>query len=218
MGVGLFNIISAIFVDACLTATREQAKANSTRRLQDKALFARNVYVVIEKAILEDDAIPMLEGSLAECLQEVSQMEIEMHAFEKALKYPEVRNALANLDILEADLPFLEDILDPQNDMKLSVWDIVNGLRRLRGDPRRSDIVTVDLMVREIQERVNDIFLQLFTRTGLRPTSIAAGGVPDASRSPSAVVPKMVSPIMKHPRGSRRRSSPVCNDDATSLF
>merc|ERR1712232_351927 len=62
--------------------------------------------------------------------------------------------ALANLDIDPNDNKKLNDILDPDRDGKIHIVDLVTGLARLRGQPRRSDIVCVDLMVRSLQASV----------------------------------------------------------------
>merc|ERR1712113_1283932 len=39
----------------------------------------------------------------------------------------------------------------------VAIHELVDGLRRLRGEPRRSDIVKVDLMVRSMQQDIKDI-------------------------------------------------------------
>lgn len=169
MTVGLFNVISAIFVDATMAATAAQEKSRNMIRLTDKTLFAINIQMIIEKCLGEDDAIPSVEGSFADNVDAVAEVEISMPAFERALRDPLVKDALTRLDIMEVDLPYLGDILDPQNDMKISVWDIINGIKRLRGEPRRSDIVTVDLMLREIQDRTNSIWSHIFEEGGDLP-------------------------------------------------
>merc|ERR1712187_358517 len=65
-------------------------------------------------------------------------------------------NALHELEIDPDDHKNLADILDPDHNGAVGVLDLVQGLRKLRGEPRRSDIVTVDLMVRALQEKVHD--------------------------------------------------------------
>jgi len=63
----------------------------------------------------------------------------------------------------------LVDILDPDRDGAIHILDLVNGLMRLRGQPRRSDVVCVDLMVRSLQSAVARIEHQMATvqRSGL---------------------------------------------------
>merc|ERR1711956_90744 len=72
------------------------------------------------------------------------------------------RRALRKLDIHPADHAFLADILDPQNDGLITIMELVNGMKRLRGDPRRSDIIAIDLMVRSLQERVDEVWKWTF--------------------------------------------------------
>merc|ERR1712232_1534584 len=72
---------------------------------------------------------------------------------------PQARTALLNLDICEEDHEHLHDILDPDNGGTIGVLDLLDGLARLRGEPRRSDIITIDLMVRSLQQSLGDLQL-----------------------------------------------------------
>merc|ERR1712110_1142275 len=65
--------------------------------------------------------------------------------------------ALQALDIDPNDHKKLSDILDPDHSGTISIHELVNGLQRLRGQPRRSDTVMVDLMVRALQKMTEDI-------------------------------------------------------------
>merc|ERR1712139_4553 len=68
-----------------------------------------------------------------------------------------IQEHLDALDIDKEDHKRLSDILDPDHSGTVGVLELVDGLKRLRGEPRRSDIVTVDLMVRALQEKVHEI-------------------------------------------------------------
>jgi len=68
-----------------------------------------------------------------------------------------VMQALFNLDIDQQDHKHLSDILDPDNSGSISILEFIDGLKRLRGDARRSDIITVDLMIRSLQERIGEM-------------------------------------------------------------
>merc|ERR1712232_1190652 len=63
--------------------------------------------------------------------------------------------ALNALDIDAQDHKYLSDILDPDKSGSITVLEFVRGLKRLRGEPRRSDIVTVDLMMRSLHEKID---------------------------------------------------------------
>merc|ERR1719195_1425301 len=70
----------------------------------------------------------------------------------------EVRDAISNLDINEDEIHYLSDILDPDNKGSVGMLELVDGLRRLRGDPRRGDIIAVDLMLRSLQVKIDNIW------------------------------------------------------------
>merc|ERR1719195_2585106 len=70
----------------------------------------------------------------------------------------EVCKALAALHIDSQEYANLSDTLDPENTGFIHSRDLVAGLRRLRGNPRRGDIITVDMMIRSMQEKVDFIW------------------------------------------------------------
>lgn len=61
------------------------------------------------------------------------------------------------LDVDSHDHRRLSDILDPDHSGTIGVLELIDGLNRLRGEPRRSDVVSIDLMVRSLQERVEEV-------------------------------------------------------------
>mmetsp|Transcript_53022 Transcript_53022/g.87899 ORF Transcript_53022/g.87899 Transcript_53022/m.87899 type:complete len:153 (+) Transcript_53022:66-524(+) len=69
----------------------------------------------------------------------------------------ETKEALNKLYIDPGDREKLADILDPDHSGSIGFLELVNGLQRLRGLPRRSDIVTIDLMLRSVQEKMDEI-------------------------------------------------------------
>merc|ERR1712061_118271 len=89
---------------------------------------------------------------------------------EEVLKYPEAIQALNDLDIESHDHKYLADILDPDNNGSIRIVEFIDGLKRLRGEPRRSDIVAVDLMIRSLHQKITDIS-NFF---GVKPTEEAA--------------------------------------------
>ena len=79
-------------------------------------------------------------------------MELTRNDFEALLERAEFVDILNDLDIDEEDHNGLFDVLDVDNSGTLDVDEIISGLRKLRGEPRKSDIVSVLLMVRHVNE------------------------------------------------------------------
>jgi hypothetical protein len=162
--IGLFNVISAIFVEATLSARMRNQDEKKTARLNDTSLFARNMKIVIKNIVKTDDADdqPPHHDFDLQHIDEWSKIEVTTAHFKTACTTDEeVKQALRELDIHEGDFPSLADILDPQNDRKVDLFDILEGITRLRGDPRRSDIVNVDLMIRDVQESIIKLRIKL---------------------------------------------------------
>jgi hypothetical protein len=243
--IGLFNVISAIFVEATMKSAAEQANRTKQARLRDDDLWSLNVSTLIRRLVrqhspeprslfvcswemhmniplkqrLEDEhaKVDMLdvewqerlvvsdkdgkhvdsfsdlsekffpiaaklqppkafreiqatsddgsgigkandvtkygidETTLTEDFDQISKLAYGGRAIDNWVKDKQVIHSLDELDIDPQDHDRLSDILDPQNDGQVPVLDLVDGIRRLRGFPRRSDIVCIDLMIRQSQ-------------------------------------------------------------------
>lgn len=102
---------------------------------------------------ISDNEAAVSSAPLSEDVDQISKLAYKGTTIDKWVKDPYVVDALDALDIDPQDHDRLSDILDPQNDGQVPVVDLVDGVRRLRGLPRRSDIVCIDLMVRQIQRK-----------------------------------------------------------------
>jgi len=160
--IGLFNIISAIFVDSTMSAQADIAAVTAQSRLDDEERWAGSVSIVVKELL---DATPQKEDishlDLLKDLDKVIAVSFDRSTIELVVQSDKVSEALDALDIDVNDHKRLSDILDPDHSGAISVLELVEGLRRLRGTPRRSDVVTVDLMVRSLQENVSYIHEKL---------------------------------------------------------
>merc|ERR1711862_614462 len=67
------------------------------------------------------------------------------------------QRALSNLDIDPHDYSKLAQILDHEHRGAVDALDILNGLQRLRGITRRSDTISLALVVDGMQEKIEHI-------------------------------------------------------------
>eukprot|EP00931_Biecheleriopsis_adriatica_P072739 TRINITY_DN47153_c0_g1_i1.p1 TRINITY_DN47153_c0_g1~~TRINITY_DN47153_c0_g1_i1.p1 ORF type:complete len:558 (-),score=116.26 TRINITY_DN47153_c0_g1_i1:119-1792(-) len=155
--IGLFNVIAAIFVESTMAAATMNEKEDQQKRLGDDVLFATRITTLIRVMMENSEQRGSARKALSEALEEVMSINVTKENFANVLADERARKALDELDINRDDHRYLSDILDPCNDGSLSVGEIVDGLERLRGDPRRSDIVAVDLMVRQLQTRLEQV-------------------------------------------------------------
>jgi len=171
--IGLFNVISAIFVESTMASAAELAAEKQRRRLENPKRWAVNfirlLLALMRRQWPEDDDFheALSHGKLSDpMLERLQKEEISRELFDEVIETDgNAQQALQELDIQRADHRYLSDILDPDNSSTIGVFELIDGLQRLRGDPRRSDIIAVDLMVRSIQLKVDDIWA--WTRNAL---------------------------------------------------
>lgn len=118
----VFKVISAIFVQSAMHAAEAVNRRKSRERLLDSELLDSRVYILLHllfDASSELGVSARLSGSgeqvrLSEQLREVLDMQLEASKLDKVLKTPEAIAAIEDLDIDQADYPFLKDIPRPQ--------------------------------------------------------------------------------------------------------
>eukprot|EP00929_Paragymnodinium_shiwhaense_P116949 TRINITY_DN8701_c0_g2_i1.p1 TRINITY_DN8701_c0_g2~~TRINITY_DN8701_c0_g2_i1.p1 ORF type:complete len:567 (-),score=164.83 TRINITY_DN8701_c0_g2_i1:159-1859(-) len=165
IAVGLFNVISAIFVESTMAAAQKIMHQKKKERLADTALWSSNVAILVKRMIDLNHGMDVPE-KLSASIDEIVNFNVPCHVIEELVKDEEAMEALEDLGIDPEDNPLLSDIFDPDNGGEVTVEDLVDGIRKLRGDPRRSDIVTVDLMIRSIQGEVHEILQRLRAADG----------------------------------------------------
>merc|ERR1719336_2969069 len=70
---------------------------------------------------------------------------------------PEFRDILRTLDIPDEEQLDLFDTLDIDGGGTLDLEELVQGIHKLRGDARRSDIVGVSLQMRQMQDEIHSL-------------------------------------------------------------
>merc|ERR1712232_166212 len=123
-------------------------------RLNDYELWATNIAVLIDLFWAHSG---YEKRSSVSRITEVAELDLPCASVRDCMRTPEARQALLNLDIVESDHDHLHDILDPDNGGTIGVLDLMDGLARLRGEPRRSDTISIDLMVRSLQQQVVEV-------------------------------------------------------------
>jgi len=153
--VGLFNVISANFVDSTLAASRRYANNMKQERLSNEVLWATRLTSLVRRLCeLKNGSAP---EEMSSAIASLSVMSFEKSVLDNWVRDPEVKRALKDLDIDPQDFNDLSDILDPDQSGTIEMVELQEGLRRLRGFTRRSDILRVDLMVRSLARNLNDV-------------------------------------------------------------
>jgi len=148
-------VISAIFVESTLAAASAVEKAQKDERLQDERRWNTRITTLVRNMVQFSESAPT-SGKLSDSVDAIYQLELQSSLLDQLVKLPEVKHALDDLDINPDDHGHLSELLDPDNGGTISVTDFIEGLRRLRGEPRRSDIVHVNMMVKSLQLAVSE--------------------------------------------------------------
>eukprot|EP00929_Paragymnodinium_shiwhaense_P069420 TRINITY_DN35003_c0_g2_i1.p1 TRINITY_DN35003_c0_g2~~TRINITY_DN35003_c0_g2_i1.p1 ORF type:complete len:796 (-),score=223.10 TRINITY_DN35003_c0_g2_i1:373-2760(-) len=154
MSIVVFNVISAIFVQSTLDSAIASTSRQKKQRLSDEVLFATRIDVIIRK-LMDLSPLHQAPDLLTESIEDVYKLEVTCDVMDQVGRDPEGVRALKDLDLDEEDIEHLPDILDPDHGGSIAVMELIEGIKRLRGDPRRSDIVTVDLMIRSMQRNLD---------------------------------------------------------------
>jgi len=158
--VGVFNIISAIFVDSIVTSEAGEQQKKMVRRLEDKDLWSKHAMTFVRGVLQHPDSGFVLDlgVKMSDIAGEIADVNVDRHIIEEVIRSDEgVADALVALDIDIADHFKVDNILDHDRTGKVNVMEALNGLQRLRGTSRRSDIISVELVLQGMQEQLTKL-------------------------------------------------------------
>jgi len=171
-------VISAIFVENTISFAADGAAKKRRTALHDEVRWAVNVMAVLQAVLKKvDPDLPGLQELMetgtcsTELFNNIIGMQIARNVLDSVVHDNAlVQKALVKLDINPCDHRYLSDILDPHNRGSIGVLEFVDGIKRLRGDPRRSDVIAVDLMVRSLHGKADNIlrWLEVTSKTARR--------------------------------------------------
>merc|ERR1712232_485690 len=158
MTFALFNVIVAIFVENTLAAAKGNDVLKKRQRNQDEAHWAErtqelvHTIIRIQKRLLCGD-VHHAEG-IENLTKEAGTLTITKSFFKDLIEEEEFVERLRELDIADEDIPDLFDTFDADDSGTLTVIELLKGIKKLRGDPRRSDVIAVSLVVTSIHDLV----------------------------------------------------------------
>eukprot|EP00929_Paragymnodinium_shiwhaense_P102073 TRINITY_DN65274_c0_g1_i1.p1 TRINITY_DN65274_c0_g1~~TRINITY_DN65274_c0_g1_i1.p1 ORF type:complete len:687 (+),score=124.62 TRINITY_DN65274_c0_g1_i1:71-2131(+) len=155
--LGLFNVISAMFIEATMASTAAMRHHQKKARLQDSQLWATRMYTMFIKLVKSENIEVPPGGSLVDIAKDIYTLDISATKLQTIASDFEVKQALNDLEIDPEDHDQLSEILDPDQNGSITVVELIDGLKKLRGEPKRSDIVQLDLMLRSVMGVVKEI-------------------------------------------------------------
>jgi len=156
MTFGIFNVIIAIYVESTVAAAKHNDMKQKDARMRNHDIFKEKALELALLAYSYKNNLDMSEVmGKATDLEEVYAMEITAEEFEAICEQPSFSDILNELDIAAADHLSLFDTLDVDHGGSVDVDELIAGIKRLRGDARKSDIVAVILAVRHMTEMLD---------------------------------------------------------------
>jgi len=169
MTFGLFNVIVAIYVENAVAAAKFNDLRQKQIRLTDQRMFAQKALELVELIWQrhEDNDRGCSISELSPL--EAAQVQITPDLFDELRRCKEFKEILKYLDIADEAQVDLFETLDVDGGGTLDLEELVQGIAKLRGDARRSDVVSVSLMVRAMLENLTDFTVmsqqQLFVQS-----------------------------------------------------
>jgi len=162
--LGLFNLISALYVEITMAAAKSTEDQDTKRRHREslrvahltKQLlkkFCSAQHFVYDRDRVKDPSVNDISESLQKSENEdlIQDMLITKDLFLVVVQDPEVQKIMGDLSI-PPDRANLFDVLDADGTGDLHVTELVHGLLKVRGDARKSDVVASLLAVRAVQD------------------------------------------------------------------
>eukprot|EP00927_Polykrikos_kofoidii_P049661 TRINITY_DN4369_c0_g1_i2.p1 TRINITY_DN4369_c0_g1~~TRINITY_DN4369_c0_g1_i2.p1 ORF type:complete len:645 (+),score=93.48 TRINITY_DN4369_c0_g1_i2:71-2005(+) len=165
MTFGLFNVIVAIYVENTVAAAKFNDITLKYHRLQNDEFFASKAKELLELVNSMHDE--QTGTSCSSGAADFFSREISRAFFQKLCENSRFREILCELDVAEEDQMGLFDTLDVDKGGSLDIEELITGVSKLRGDPRRADIISVGLTVGLLQSNLQDFegrVLQAFKR------------------------------------------------------
>jgi len=150
---GLFNVIVAIYVENIVASVKKNDSIQQRRRLNDMQRLDSLMIQLVKAFVQFSEDEGDVAADRSQGIKQAARVKVTRTVFDECIGMPEVHDILNKLDIAEDDRLDLFDVLDADQSGALTLGEIVEGLKKLRGEPRRSDIVSNGLLVRQLQRQ-----------------------------------------------------------------
>jgi len=210
---GLFNIITAIFVDSTISGLKhndikaKQARQYERRFVKDKLsdLVSRIKCLIAVKGLRDSWGELRKSKRSGNLISNADQLYLTEEDFIDVMDDGVVKLLLRDLDIQVYNPSGMFDTFDPDNSGRITLPDMIQAFMKLRGEPQKNDIIASWVAIRSLHEKFDRFqlhFLQI-TRLGMDDDFTSTPGArsrtasmsPQASRpSPRVSTPTATSP------------------------
>jgi len=168
--LGLFNVILAVYVDITLKAARQHDVINKLQHDHESIRVAHTTRQLLKMFVAAEQAFNSVSDSDRHCVDlryvfktanEANvtlddQIEISKQLFLLIIQDLSVQHLMDDLDI-PPDRAGLFDVIDAGGKGTLHVTALVQGLLKVRGDVKKSDVVASHLALKEVLSNLNQM-------------------------------------------------------------
>jgi hypothetical protein len=171
MTFGLFNVIVAIFVEHTVAAAKYNDVHVKKQRLLDQKVFSRKAcemveciwhvistqrpkeFNILEEVIEELGDFPRA----ADIVERAGAIALSHDLFDILKEDSHFQELLRELDIADDEQLDLFDTFDIDNSGSVELSELIFGIKKLRGDARKSDVVAINLASRAVLLFLEDV-------------------------------------------------------------
>ncbi|CAJ1401008.1 unnamed protein product [Effrenium voratum] len=167
---GMFNIITAIFVEATMNGLKENANEKkyaqayeSNYMTEQLAKLVMMVSKTVQRARAGQDQSSMgtIRRSLSFSDKSDSELDKELFLTEEefitAIRTSEVRMLLDDLDVIVEPRPGVFEAFNQEEDGTVSMSELVSGLMSFRGELQKVDVLTTKKYMENLMKQVHDL-------------------------------------------------------------
>jgi len=192
MTFGLFNVIVAIFIENVLAGAKTNEQVMKRQRLRDQSFFALKmtelVAVILRVAddMSENPSYSRMPLEPDALLEAAANLEITPQILDQVRQRPGVIDILHDLELADEDAFNLFETLDSDGSGGIDVSELFEGIAKLRGDARRSDVVALNFMIQKVQHELKEYSQQCLSILSQHESMLRASREPRKRRARSA--------------------------------
>lgn len=153
MTLGLFNVIAAIFVENVVIGAKTNERLLRQQRLRDKAFYAGKIFELVE--LIVEAGKEHSRGTnkpraltVSQIIEQGKELKLTPVIFERLRHNSRFTEILSDLDVADDEHFDLFETLDTDGSGCVDVEELVDGISHLRGEARRSDVVSLNFLLR----------------------------------------------------------------------
>jgi len=166
---GLFNIITAVFVDSTISGLKHNEFKRKYARQYERAFVQGKLTTLVDRiqhVTCSHDAPRARDRVMMDIkTSKASQADVELteEDFMRVIEDEAVKTLLEDLDVDIMNPTGLFDTFDPEGTGRITITEMVQAILRLRGDPQKTDLIASWVALRSLHQKF-DRFQLTFLR------------------------------------------------------